>query len=98
MRCFRCVFPLNLDVWIIRIHEHADHGGFWNHLMQEFESLCPKVREVVAHAGGVTGGPVETDDQASSERVESDRKYNGNQRGHRLGRQRRRTAGWGENR
>src|SRR5262249_15357375 len=28
MRCFRCVFPLNLDVWIIRIHEHADHGVF----------------------------------------------------------------------
>ena len=67
------VFPLELDIRIIRIYEHADRGDFWDELVQQLQPLCSKINEIVSYAGCVPARAIETGHETRRDRVSSSR-------------------------
>src|SRR5262245_2154546 len=54
---------------IVGIDQHANAHGFWLQLMQQPKSLCPKLHRKEGDTGDVAARPVETEDEASLNRV-----------------------------
>ena len=59
-------------------------------LAQQFQPLRPQLRVHVGHAGDIAARSVEAGDKSSRDRISSDLEYDGNRRGRRLCRKRRR--------
>ena len=89
------VFPLGLDIRIIRIYEHADRGGFWDELVQQLQPLCSKINEIVSYAGCVPARVIETAHETRRDRVSSSGEYDRDHGSCSLGRKRRRRGSRG---
>src|SRR5262249_25423402 len=70
-----------LTLGIARIDQDRDARVSMQELMQKLEPLCLKPKIHGADTGDVTAGSIETDDQASLNRIVTSREHNRNGRG-----------------
>ena len=73
----------------VRVHEHPDHHGLGNQLMQQLQLLRRELSSVEGRTRDIAARPVEAGDEAELHRIAGGREDDWNCRGCRLGGQRR---------
>ena len=96
-RCALCLGGEGLGPRHAWVHEHPHDGRLWDQLAKQPELLRPLRTQQAGHAGNVATGSVETGDEAQPHGVFSQVDHEGNFRGCRLGRQRRRLSAGRDN-